>query len=59
LTCRSSVAFREQKQFSSKIRGSTIRADNNLRKYPRDELANILPSEKMDAHLRPEFLLVD
>jgi hypothetical protein len=49
-------------QFSfrnSEFRGATIHADNNLRKYPHDGLINIFQSEKMDAHLRAEFLLVD
>ena len=40
---------------NSKFRGSTIQADKNLRRYSHDGLVNIFQSEKMDAHLRPEF----
>jgi hypothetical protein len=62
LTCRNGVAFRQQEQFSlrnSKFRGATIQADHNLGEYPHDGLINIFQSEKMDAHLRAEFPLVD
>jgi len=59
--CSSRVALFELAQFSSrnsKFRHATIHADNKLRKNPHDWLVNILQPEKMDAHLRAEFLLV-
>jgi DNA-binding NarL/FixJ family response regulator len=57
----SSVASLELSQLSfrnSKFCHATIQAHHNLRKYPHDRFVNIFQSEKMDAHLRAEFLLI-
>jgi len=61
LTC-CGVSLCELAQFfvrNSKFSSATIQTNNNLWKYPHNGLVNIFQSEKMDAHLRAEFLLVD
>ena len=62
LTCRGGVSLCELAQFIFWHRGlrhATIQTDNKLWEYPYDGLINVFQSEKMDAHLRAEFLLVD
>ena len=43
----------------SEFGGATIQTDNELWEYPHNGLVKVFQSEKMDAHLRAEFLLVD